>query len=84
MRDPVKITVYRWAGQKWFLRIDGEWRARLSGEGEAQNGNSGSFLVFVVLEYLRAETCLQARYVIPCKIPAWPPPVVACVQVLTT
>ncbi len=24
MRDPVKITVYRWAGQKWFLRIGDE------------------------------------------------------------
>lgn len=24
MRDSVKITVYRWAGQKWFLRIGGE------------------------------------------------------------
>jgi len=24
MKDSVKITVYRWAGKKWFLRIDGE------------------------------------------------------------
>ena len=22
--EPVKVTVYRWAGKKWFLRIDGE------------------------------------------------------------
>lgn len=24
MKDSVKITVYRWAGRKWFLRIRGE------------------------------------------------------------
>jgi hypothetical protein len=24
MNDSVKITVYRWAGKKWFLRIQGE------------------------------------------------------------
>jgi len=24
MNDSVKITVYRWAGKKWFLRIEGE------------------------------------------------------------
>lgn len=24
MDNSVKITVYRWAGEKWFLRIDGE------------------------------------------------------------
>ncbi len=24
MKDSVKITVYRWAGKKWFLRIKGE------------------------------------------------------------
>ena len=24
MTDAIKITVYRWAGQKWFLRITGE------------------------------------------------------------
>jgi hypothetical protein len=24
MKDGVKITVYRWAGKKWFLRIEGE------------------------------------------------------------
>ncbi len=24
MRESVKITVYRWAGEKWFLRIHGE------------------------------------------------------------
>lgn len=24
MKDSVKITVYRWAGKKWFLRIQGE------------------------------------------------------------
>jgi hypothetical protein len=24
MKDSVKITVYRWAGQKWFLQIKGE------------------------------------------------------------
>ncbi len=25
MRDSVNITVYRWAGKKWFLRIKGEY-----------------------------------------------------------
>lgn len=24
MENVVKVTVYRWAGKKWFLRIDGE------------------------------------------------------------
>ena len=24
MKDSVKITIYRWAGKKWFLRIKGE------------------------------------------------------------
>ncbi len=24
MGDPIKITVYRWAGQKWFFRIHSE------------------------------------------------------------
>jgi hypothetical protein len=24
MKNAVKITVYRWAGKKWFLHIDGE------------------------------------------------------------
>lgn len=24
MKDSVKITVYRWAGKKWFLHIEGE------------------------------------------------------------
>lgn len=24
MTDAIKITVYRWAGQKWFFRISGE------------------------------------------------------------
>jgi hypothetical protein len=24
MKDSVKVTVYRWAGKKWFLRIKGE------------------------------------------------------------
>lgn len=24
MKDSVKITIYRWAGKKWFLRIRGE------------------------------------------------------------
>lgn len=22
--EPVRVTVYRWAGEKWFLRIEGE------------------------------------------------------------
>lgn len=24
MKDSVKVTVYRWAGEKWFLHIEGE------------------------------------------------------------
>ncbi len=24
MRDTVTITIYRWAGKKWFIRIEGE------------------------------------------------------------
>jgi len=35
--DPIKITVYRWAGEKWFFRIHGECVECDLAVGQAQN-----------------------------------------------